>query len=398
MHQFASRLDGITGSAIRDLFSLLSSTSILSFAGGNPAPETFPKDDLARIAERVLSQRADTVLQYGATEGYYPLRESILQQILIPKGIHAKTSNILPVAGSAQGIDLVARAMINPGDTVLVESPTFLGALQIFRVAQANLVSVPMDGQGVLVDELEDAIRLHHPKVVYTIPTFQNPTGQTLPLDRRQAVARICADYGVLVLEDDPYCDLRYRGEPLPPIQHFDPCGNVVLLNSFSKIISPGLRLGYVVANPELLRKLTIIKQGADTHTSNLSQAVVDEFLRSELLPAHLERIVACYRERLETMSKGIRAYCPDTILYREPEGGLFVWIDLNTDVDAKELLTQAVDKANVAYIPGEHFFVSAADGKHCLRLNFSSSTPKEIEIGMERLGSLLHSACRRAG
>ena len=397
MHQYANRLDGITGSAIRDLFSLLSSTSILSFAGGNPAPETFPKDDLARISERVLSQHADTVLQYGATEGYYPLRESILQKILLPKGIQAKIGNILPVAGSAQGIDLVARAIINPGDTVLVESPTFLGALQIFRVAQANLVPVRMDDQGVLVDELEDAIRLYHPKVFYTIPTFQNPTGQTLTLERREAVARVCADYGVLVLEDDPYCDLRYSGTPLPPIQHFDPSGNVVLLNSFSKIISPGLRLGYVVANPELLRKLTIIKQGADTHTSNLSQALVDEFLREDLLPAHIGRIASCYQERLQAMSKGIRAYLPETILYREPEGGLFAWIDLNADVDTKELLTQAVDKAKVAYIPGEHFFVAAAAGKHSLRLNFSSSTPDEIEIGMERLGSLLHSACRQA-
>lgn len=396
MNQYAKRLDGITGSAIRDLFSLLSSTSVLSFAGGNPAPETFPREELACIAGQVLLQNADTVLQYGATEGYYPLRESILQQILLPKGIRANIGNILPTAGSAQGIDLVARAVIDPGDTVLVESPTFLGALQIFRVAQANLVPVKMDELGVLTDELEETIRRRHPKLFYTIPTFQNPTGRTLPLERRKAVARICADYGVLVLEDDPYCDLRYSGELLPPIHHFDPCGNVVLLNSFSKIISPGLRLGYAVANPELLRKLTIIKQGADTHTSNLSQALVDGYLRSGLLPAHIEHIVACYRERLQAMTKGIRSCFPEEIQYREPEGGLFAWVELDADVDAKELLTRAIDDAKVAYIPGEHFFVSPSSGKRCLRLNFSSSTPSEIEAGMERLGGLLRGVCKK--
>ena len=393
MFQYAKRLDGVTGSTIRDIFSLLSSSTILSFAGGNPAPESFPQSELTRIAGQVLSENASSLLQYGATEGFLPLREAILEHMLAPRGIQAEIANILPVTGSSQGIDLIARALLDPGDTVLVESPTFLGALQIFQIAQANLVPVQMDRQGILADDLERKIRQYRPKALYTIPTFQNPTGRTLPLERRQAVAQLCAEHGVLVIEDDPYCDLRYSGDPLPPIQFFDSCGNIAMLNSFSKIISPGLRLGYVVAHPKLLRKLTIIKQGADTHTANLNQAIVNAFLREDLLPAHIDRIKACYRERLSTMTQGIRKFFPADTEYTLPDGGIFAWIKLGANCNTKELLTRAIDEAKVAYIPGEHFFIHPSEGTTCLRLNFSSSTPAEILAGMERLGNLIAAA-----
>lgn len=394
MLSYASRLDGVSGSAIRDIFTLLSSSDILSFAGGNPSPETFPQSDIARISCQALSGSAASILQYGATEGSVSLRESIAKYILAPKGIPVDISNILPLSGSSQGIDLLARALVDPGDTVLVESPTFLGALQIFQIAQANLVPVRMDEQGVLPDDLTSKIRQYRPKAFYTIPTFQNPTGRTMTLERRKAVAQVCAENGVLIIEDDPYCELRYAGNPLPPVQFFGSCENVAMLNSFSKIISPGLRLGYVVGTPKLLRKLTIVKQGADTHTSNLSQAIVDSFLREGLLPAHVERIKACYRARLSAMTQGIRRFFPADTEYSEPEGGIFAWVQLgagtHSSINAKELLTRAISEAKVAYIPGEHFFVNPSDGASCLRLNFSSSTPAEITAGMERLGRLV--------
>lgn len=273
MYKFAERLNGISGSAIRQIFTLLADPKIISFAGGNPSPESFPAETLAGLSARILRDEGKTILQYGGTIGLPALIEAVAAR-LRGIGIRAKTEEIIITSGSSQGIDLTAKTFINPGDRVLVESPTFLGALQTFLIYQADLKSVATDDYGLVPGDLEEKIKAHKPKFLYTIPTFQNPAGITMIKSRRREVLDICEKAGIIILEDDPYRDLRYTGEALPPIKKYDASGNVIYLFSFSKIISPGLRVGAAVADKEIIGKFNICKQGADVHTANLSQAL----------------------------------------------------------------------------------------------------------------------------
>ena len=297
---------------------------------------------------------------------------------------------VLPVTGSTQAMDLLCKALINPGDVILVENPSFLGNLQCMHLYEAKLVPVESDGHGLIPEKVEEAMERYYPKMLYVIPTFQNPTGKTLSLERRRPIAELAAKYGVVVAEDDPYRDLRYAGEALPSIKSFDREGWVVFLGSFSKIISPGLRVGFMAGDARILRKCTIGKQSADVHTANLNQAIVDQFLRQNLLPVHIASICGSYREQLSAMLEELRAF-PEGTRYTRPEGGLFVWVELPSGIDAKELLEQAVAR-HVAYVPGTHFF---CDGGHenTLRLNFSNSTIPQIHEGMAILRELIEQA-----
>lgn len=382
--QFADRLDGITGSAIREIFKLLADPHIISFAGGNPDPSTFPKQELQEISDELLASQAATVLQYGITEGWPSLRESIADMVL-RRGISVQPANVLTLTGSSQGIDLLARVFLNPGDTVLVESPTFLGALQTFRTYQANLVPVEMDEGGVILEELERKMALYAPKLLYIIPTFQNPSGRTLDKSRREKVARLAEQYGVVVIEDDPYGDLRYEGESLPSIKSFDDAGQVVHLLSFSKIISPGLRVGAAVGDGDILAKMVICKQGADTHTSNLSQAMVDAYIRRGGLWRHVEQVCEQYKEKRDIMLERLEAL---NIAHTVPQGGLFIWGELPQGTDAKEVLQTAVEKG-VAFIPGTHFY-AAGGHENTFRLNFSNATVENIRRGMDLFAQCL--------
>ena len=381
--EFARRFDGVNGSAIRDIFKLLGQPGMISFAGGNPAWGALDNETISGIARDVLAgPDGRAILQYGATEGWKPLREETAKFLREEVGLDVAESEILPTTGSTQAIDLLLKALVNPGDTVLVEGPSFLGSLQAMRIYGANLVEIPMDEQGMDMAALRRAIDEYRPKMLYTIPNFQNPTGVTLAVERRKEIAALAAQYGFVVAEDDPYRALRYSGEHLPTIFSFDTEGLVVYLTSFSKLISPGLRVGSaVVKNPALMRKLVVGKQSTDLHTPTLSQAIVAEYLARGLLPAHMAKILAMYREQLSLMQREL-AVLPLKVF--PTEGGLFVWCEADARVNALELLQTAVQN-RVAFVPGTHFY---ARGGHLntLRLNFSNSTPEQIVQGVHLL------------
>ena len=383
---FAEQMKPITGSAIRQIFHLLAKPGMISFAGGNPSADALDVETVAELAQEALSTKGKAILQYGATEGWAPLRESIAEFVKTA-GIETTPAEILPVHGSSQAFDLLLKAVINPGDTILAESPTFLGALQAMRIYGANIVSLPMDENGVIPEAAEEAIKKHHPKMMYIIPTFQNPTGVTLSLERRKAMAELANKYGVILAEDDPYRDLRYSGDPLPAIKSFDTDGWVVYMTSFSKLIAPGMRVGAAIANPTLLRKIVIGKQSADTHTTALTQAIVDLYIRKGLLLPHIERINKAYKCQLDAMLDSFK-YFPENVTHTVPQGGLFVWASLPEGANALELFERAVEN-NVAFVPGTHFY---ADGGNLntFRLNFSNSPVDVIETGMKKLGGLI--------
>ena len=388
--KYASRFDGVTGSAIREIFKMIAKPGMISFAGGNPARSALPDDVCAQIAQEVLTNDGKTILQYGATEGYAPLLESL--KAYAEEQLGCELPAVLPVTGSTQAMDLLCKALINPGDVILVENPTFLGNMQCMHLYEAKLVPVESDENGIILEKLEAAIQEHHPKMLYTIPTFQNPTGRTLAAERRQPIAEMAAKYGMIVAEDDPYRDLRYSGEPLPSIKSFDKEGWVVFLGSFSKIISPGLRVGFMAGDPRILRKCTVGKQSADVHTSNLTQAIVDQYLRRNLLPDHIRSICASYKEQMDAMMQELETF-PAGTTYTRPEGGLFIWVELPEHINVLELLEKCVER-KVAYVPGTHFF---CDGGHLntLRLNFSNSTVEQIHTGMAVLRDVIAEATK---
>ena len=378
--QFASRFNGISGSAIREIFKLLAVPGMISFAGGNPSLNALPDEQCAELAKELLLDKGKILLQYGATEGYAPLKESLVPYLKDRFSFDCKADEILPVTGSTQAMDLLCKALIDPGDKVVVENPTFLGNMQAIRLYQAQLVPVDSDDDGIKVDELEEVFKKEHPKMLYIIPTFQNPTGRTLSLERRKKIAELASQYGVVVAEDDPYRDLRYTGQELPSIKSFDTEGWVAFMGSFSKVISPGLRVGFLAANPALLRKCVIGKQSSDVHTANLSQAIVDAYLRRNLLMPHVEEICKGYARQMNTML-GLLSKCGGVARYTKPEGGLFIFAELEDGMDALKLLMKCVDKG-VAYVPGTHFYPFGGH-ENTLRLNFSMCTVEQIEKGM---------------
>lgn len=388
---FATHMRGITGSAIREIFKLLARPGMISFAGGNPSNTALEPDVIARLSTQVLEKYGTSLLQYGATDGFGPLRESAAE-FLRTAQVNCTAETLLPVQGGSQAFDLLLKALINPGDVILCESPTFLGAIQAMREYNARLVDMPTDSEGVIVEAAEELIRKHHPKLMYVIPTFQNPTGITLSLERRKALAELAAKYGVVIAEDDPYRDLRYSGDPLPSIQSFDEEGWVVYMSSFSKYIAPGMRLGAAVANPTLLRKMVIGKQSADVHSPLLTQAIVDAYLREGLMPGHLQRICGDYKKQLDAMLEAFEAF-PEGTKHTVPQGGLFVWAELPEGVDGLKVFEKAVE-ANVAFVPGTYFY---PDGGHLntMRLNFSMCEIPDIREGMDRLRGVVEKELR---
>jgi len=384
--RFAGRFNGISGSAIREIFKLLAVPGMISFAGGNPAAAALPDAQCAELTKELLLSKGKALLQYGATEGYAPLRESLAPYVRDRFSFDCGPDEILPVTGSTQAMDLLCKALIDPGDKIAVESPTFLGNMQCMKLYQAQLLPVDSDEDGIRVDMLEEVFKKEHPKMLYVIPTFQNPTGRTLSLERRKRIAELAARYGVLVAEDDPYRDLRYAGGELPSIKSFDTEGWVAFMGSFSKVISPGLRVGFLCANAALLRKCIIGKQSSDVHTASLNQAIVDAYLRRGLLMPHVESICQSYREQMNTMLK-LLSKCGGVARYTRPEGGLFIFAELNEGMDAVSLLQKCVDQG-VAYVPGTYFY-PAGGHENTLRLNFSMCSVDQIKLGMEKLDAV---------
>ena len=385
---FAKHMQGITGSAIRDIFKLLAKPGMISFAGGNPSMRALEPDVVRTLACEAIDRYGANILQYGATEGLPGLRAQIAAYLSATAGVRATAENVLPVQGGSQAFDLLLKSLIDPGDVVLMESPTFLGAIQAMRTYNAKLIAMPMDEEGVIVEEAEKLVRQYKPKLMYVIPTFQNPTGRTLSVERRKSLARMAAKYGFIIAEDDPYRDLRYSGEALPSISSFDEEGWVVYMSSFSKYIAPGLRMGAaVIPDARLQRKMTIGKQSTDVHSPLLTQAIVELYLEKGLLPAHIEKICGEYRLQLDAMLDGFR-YFPEGTAHTLPQGGLFVWAQLPDGMNAMDALNRAIEK-NVAFVPGAHFYPEGGH-ENTLRLNFSMQEVENIRLGMERLGQAL--------
>jgi len=390
--EFASRLHNVETSAIRELFKLLGKPGIISFAGGFPDPGLFDAEGIRMSADAVLSQHAAAVLQYGATEGYGPLREA-LPVFMAAKGAVVAPDGLIVTTGSQQALDLIGKTMISPGDKVIVEAPTFLATIQCFRLYGADLIGAPIDADGVRVDVLEQLIEQHRPRLVYLIPTFGNPSGATLSLERRRRVLEIAARTGTLVVEDDPYGEL-YFGAPPPPsllaLSDEVPGSRPWLAHcgSFSKILSPGLRVGWLIAPSELLARATMCKQFSDAHTSNLTQAIAAHYLTLNRLAPTLDVVRRTYAERARVMAESLRQELGDAIAFNEPHGGMFFWARLSQNRDAAELAKRAIDKL-VAFVPGAPFFAEQPD-RACLRLSFATADLDKIRDGIRRLGQAL--------
>ncbi len=397
MPNFAERMKTMEKSAriIRDLFGAMGDPGLISFSGGAPAREALPIDIVREIANDVLrvDKRGIEALQYGSVKGLPDLREVIVNELLAPKGIDAGPENILITSGGLEGINLLCQVFIDPGDVILVESPTFVHCVEIFEMFQAKCISVAMDEHGMVPEDLEEKIRRFSPKVVYVIPTFHNPTGRTLSLERRMKIAELGSRYDVVILEDDPYRDIRYSGEDLKPIRAFDRTGHTVLANSFSKIFSPGSRLGYVLASERVIEKLLDAKTATNSHTSMLPQVLCAEFFKRGYYPAHHRMICDLYRERRDAMIESIDRHFPVGTKRTFPDGGLFTWAELPGDVNTTELLAEATSdpEVKVAFVAGEGFFIEGGGmGKNCMRLSFGAVPPEKIRIGAERLGRFL--------
>lgn len=380
---YADRFNGISGSAIRAIFKVLARPGIISFAGGNPSADALPNEQCAGLAKDVLLADGKRILQYGGTEGYPPFVESLQAYLREDYDFPVETKNLLPLSGSTQGVDLICKAFLNPGDVVLVENPTFLGNMQTMRIYQQTLVPVESDDDGLMIDALEEAVKKHHPKMLYCIPTFQNPTGRTLKADRRKRIAELADEYGFLVIEDDPYRDLRYDGQAQPSIKSFDQSGHVVYMGSFSKLVSPGMRVGYMVAQEEIIAKCVIGKQGTDLHTPLLTQAIIDQFLRRQLLHPHLQSVLGAYRDKMHAMLDELKTF-PEGTQYTTPEGGLFIFCTLPETINATECFQEAVERG-VAFVPGTYFYPNGGHD-NTFRLNFSNSTLEQIHTGMDIL------------
>ena len=397
MVAYAKRIKNMafTAGVVKKLFGSVTSPDVISFSIGSPAKEALPVDIVRQLSDRLIrtEERGVEALQYGPIMGTADLRQVIADQLLKPCGVDCTPDNVMVVAGGLEGINLICQVYIDPGDVILVESPVFVHSVEIFDMFQAKCQAVDMDEDGIVMEDLEAKIKQYQPKMIYTVPTFQNPSGRTMSLERRKKLAELANQYDVLVLGDDPYRDIRYSGHTLPPIKCFDKKHNVVMANSFSKIFSPGCRLGYVMADVETIQYLGEVKSATNSHTSMLPQVLCAEFFKQGYYPDHHYKICQIYRERRDAMLRCIDTYFPVGTKRSNPEGGLFAWVELPGDINTTELLQEATQNRaiNVSFVAGEGFFVEGGGkGRNCMRLSFGSTPVDKIEEGMKRLGSLI--------
>ena len=393
--RYANRTLGIKSSAIRELLKVTQKPEIISFGGGLPAPDVFPVERFEQACHKVLSEKGSQALQYGTTEGYQPLREMIAHN-MSRYGIVATADNVLITSGSQQALDLIGKLLINRGDRILVEAPTYLGALQAFNVYGAQYVSVPVDNDGLITEHLDASLRTG-PKFMYVLPNFQNPAGVTLSEGRRHQLILLADKYGIPIIEDDPYGQLRYEGEHIAPLVVLDrenlsrdngfTLGNVIYLSTFSKTLAPGIRLAWIVAPEDVIVKLVQLKQAADLHTSTFNQYVAYEVAKDGFLDQHVKLIRQVYRERRDTMLQALHEYFPQEVTWTHPKGGLFLWVTMPQGTDSNTLF-QAALAEEVAFVPGDSFYAPNGhnEGGRHMRLNFSHSQPEQIREGIRRL------------
>ncbi|MEU3370838.1 PLP-dependent aminotransferase family protein [Streptomyces sp. NPDC006660] len=384
----AARATSVGASPVREILALTARPEVISFAGGLPAPELFDGAGLAAAFHAVMEEQAATALQYSTTEGSPALRAATAAR-LAGRGLATEPDDLLITSGSQQGLTLLAAALLEPGDVVLVENPCYLAALQVFGFAGARVVAVPCDEEGPDPDALDALVARERPKLFYSVPTFQNPTGHTMTIERRRAVADVAARRGLWIVEDDPYGELRYEGAHVPWISACEAAADrTVLLGSYSKIMAPGLRIGWMRAPHDLLRACVIAKQASDLHTPTVNQLAAARYLADRDLDAHLARLRTAYGERRDAMLAGLPDALPDGSTWNRPEGGMFLWVQLPDGLDATDLLRKVVEY-DVAYVPGAPFFAGAPDPA-ALRLCFATSAPDEIREGLTRLGQAL--------
>lgn len=394
-HRYAMRTQRVKGSAIRELLKITEMPDVISFGGGMPAPEVFPIEEFREACDKVLRDQGAQALQYGPTDGYLPLREMIARYTA-RFGIEVTPENILITSGSQQALDLVGKIFINRGDRILVECPTYLGALQAWNAYGAEYVAVPSDNNGIVISELEKALR-YGPKFIYSLPNFQNPTGVTYSLERREKLVELADRYGVPIIEDDPYGQLRFEGENLPSIAYLDNqrrakngtySGNVIYLSTFSKTLAPGMRLAWVIAPPEVITKMVQTKQGTDLQTPTFNQIVAYEVAKNGFIDKHVLTIREVYLERRDIMLEELSKNMPEGVTWTHPEGGLFLWVTLPEYMDTSVILKDAIAE-KVAFVPGESFYPYGGV-KNSMRLNFSNAKPEKIREGMQRLGRVI--------
>ena len=379
---FAERMSNVPRSFVREILRVTEDPDMISFAGGLPNPSSFPHKEIAKSAALVLKNSSNEALQYGSTEGYKPLRDYIAKKYQ-KSGLDVHPDNILMINGSQQGLDLIGKVFLNIKDVVLIERPTYLAAIQSFSLYEPKFVSVPLLEDGVDIEVLEDMVEALDPKLFYSIPNFQNPTGITYSKNKREKIGSIFNRNNTLLVEDNPYGEIRFIGEDLPSIKNY--VENSVLLGSFSKIVSPGMRLGWIVADKEVMNHLITAKQASDLHSNYLTQMIVHRYLTGFDVEDHIQHIRDMYRKQRDCMVKMIKKYFPSDVKYTKPEGGMFLWVTLPEGMSSMELFEIAI-KENVAFVPGEAFYSDNPE-INTLRLNFSNSNEKKIEEGIKRLG-----------
>lgn len=385
-YYFSKRISGLAPSAIREILKATQNPDIIPFAAGNPDVATFPMEEVQKISAEIFANEPVTALQYGVTEGYTPLRNRLTNFIKDRYNIGRDFDSLIISSGAQQVMDLATKALCDLGDTVICECPSFIGSLNCFRSYGCKLAGVNVESDGMNIEELENAIKnAHNPRFIYTIPNFQNPSGATMSLEKRKAVYELAKKYGLLILEDNPYGDLRVSGEDVPSIKSMDEDGIVIYAGSFSKLLAPGIRVGYICAPAPIVAKMTVGKQAADVHTPVFSQMLVDKWMDQYDIDAHIEKIRAIYREKLNLMCDLIDSELGDFVKYVRPEGGLFVWCELPEDVDMLEFVQECINE-KVALVPGSAFMIND-EKTNCFRMNFSTPSNDKIVEGMKALG-----------
>jgi 2-aminoadipate transaminase len=389
----ADRTRGMGASAIREILKVVSQPGMISLAGGIPAPESFPLDIIEELTARVIARYGSQAFQYDRTEGFIPLCEALVGHLSL-KGVHASADEIIIASGSQGFLDAIGKVVLSAGDRVAVEAPTYLGAIQAFNPYEPQYVRMDTDDDGLIPASLAEALRAAPVKLVYLVPTFQNPTGRTLPLERRQEIAEIVQRHNVLLVEDDPYSDLRYRGQALPPIKTFAP-DHVVYVSTLSKTFAPGLRIGFAVAPPLIRRWLVLVKQGVDLHTSTLNQALAAEYISGGYLERHLPHILDLYRPKQAAMLQSLDEYFPESFHWSRPEGGMFIWAEGPEGLDGDALYDRCVE-CSVAFVPGKYFFTQPGEGLATMRLNYTMIDEPTIDRAVRIVADVIRTELER--
>lgn len=385
--KYCERASCLYGSMTRQLMHLIADPEVISFGGGLPAWELFPIEQVKEVTNYILDSDGPAVLQYGTSEGYKPLRQAVAERYR-KKGFDITEDNVLITCGAQQGIDLMSKLFLDKGSILVVGDPTFLTALQTFSLFQANFLTVPLDEEGIRVNLLPGILEKNNVKFIYVMPNFQNPSGITLSLERRIKLVEIAQQYRVPILEDDAYGELRYSGEALPALKALDKGQQVIYLGSFSKVLSPGLRVSALIAPDEVMEKLVFAKQAADLHTDNLAQRITYEFLHRNLLDPHIQVIISSNRKRRDALLQAMERYFPPGVSWTRPDGGIFLWVTLPQSMDTMELFEKAI-QAKVAFVPGSCYY-ALGGGDNSMRVNFSVCNEEKIEVGIQRLAKVI--------